>query len=151
MTSTPCLELTLPADALRLCLGDSLDRIEDRLSGWSVKRTVVANADRVYLEILGEGVELLFKDGALATVTLHLAGDAHASGIFVGRTDMLDRATLEDIGDASFVAALEARGFTPCKRSYPFATDRLNDVMRIRLETRPDRRFVLIDSGARVR
>ena len=151
MTLTPSLELTFPADTLPLCLGDSLDQIEDRVSGWTVKRTEIIDAERVYIELIGMGVEMLFKEGALASVTLHLAGDAHASGIFTGRTNLLDRATLEDPSDTSFVAVLEAQGFKPSQRSYPFATDRLNDVMRIRLEARPDRRFVLIDSGARVR
>lgn len=151
MTSMSSLELRLGTDRITLVLGEALEGVRSKLSQYRIKFLDDAEIRRSYVIVLGEGVELVFEDNLLASVFLHLRGAPEDCGHFDGTTDMIDREILEAQDTHLFEVMMEQLGFVPTKRSYPFAVDRLNDDLRIRFEQRPEKSFILIDNGARVR
>lgn len=106
---------------------------------------------RTYVRVVGEGVELLFQDEHLSTVFRYLTEGPENCGAFLGTTDALDRDVLEFGDQQKFSGMLESKGFWSPERSYPIATDRLNDHLRIRLEKREDYCLVIINDGAMLR
>lgn len=106
---------------------------------------------RTYLRLIGEGVELVFQDNRLTTVFLYLTKGPENCGIFSGSTDTLDRQVLDTADERKFSDVLEAKGFGPSKRIYPFSVDLLNDEIRIRLEKRSGECLVMVDDGSMIR
>ncbi|EBA11189.1 hypothetical protein RCCS2_10470 [Roseobacter sp. CCS2] len=106
---------------------------------------------RTYLRLIGDGVELVFQDKRLTTVFLYLTKGPENCGIFSGSTDTLDRQVLDKADEREFSDVLEAKGYEPSKRTYPFSVDWLNDVIRIRLEKRSSDCLVMIDDGSIIR
>ena len=106
---------------------------------------------RSYLRMIGRGVELSFRAGKLSSVFLYPTKGPENCGVFDGETDLLTREALSQTNANAFCDALEARGFVPPEKTYPFSVDRLNDQMRLRFEQRDGRVVVLIDDGAMIR
>ncbi len=151
MTSMSSLELRLDTDRIPLVLGEPLALVRSKFDGRDIKCAEDPEIRRAYLTVLGEGVELVFEDDRLATIFLYLSGAPEECGRFGGTTDMIGREILDAQDSQPFETTMERLGFVPTKRSYPFAIDRLNDDLRIRLEQRPEKSFILIDSGDGVR
>ena len=145
------IHITFPKGALHLHLGAPLSEVEPLLSAFHTETDIDPQLTRTHIILPGDGAELLFKDGSLATVFLFLTPTADHPAPFAGETDLLGPTFFADPQPEHFTQILDAEGFYAPPRSYPFATDRLSDTLRLRLETRPDQVMIMIDDGARIR
>ena len=151
MTSTPSLVLKLDISDVPLTLRDDIERVAGMLSGYEISREDDDEMGRSYLRLIGRGVELSFKASKLSSVFLYITEGPEDCGTFRGETDLLARDVLSSQDNNLFCDALEAQGFDPSKKEYPFSVDRLNDELRLRLEQRQGNAIVLIDDGAMIR
>lgn len=151
MTLTPSLELRFATSTLKLSLGGAIQDLDKMLAAHVVTKQEDMQMHRTYLRLIGDGVELVFQDKKLATVFLYLTDGPENCGVFSGSTDTLNRQVLDKADEREFSDVLEAKGYQPSKRTYPFSVDRLNDVLRIRLEKRSADCLVMVDDGSMIR
>ena len=151
MTSTPSLVLKFDTKDLELTLYESMESVRRRISTYEVEQEEDAEMARSYLRLIGLGAELSFGSKGLSTVFLHLSEGEGNCGVFTGATDLLDKKTIELADENMFANSLEAQGFSAPNRTYPYAIDRLNSDIRVRLEKRHGQNLIVIDDGSLIR
>lgn len=151
MTLRPSLVLKLDISDVAVTLGGHIEHITAILSNYEIIREDDDEMSRSYLRMIGRGVELSFKADKLSTVFLYVTEGPEDCGSFSGETDLLTRDVLASKDAKVFCDALEAQGFVPSKKEYPFSVDRLNKELRLRREERQGNTVVLIDDGAMIR
>lgn len=151
MTLTTNIVLKLDISNVPLSLGDDIEHVLRILSNYKVSREDDLEMGRSYLLMIERGVELTFKLNQLSSVFLYITKGPENLGLFDGETDLLKKEIIQSQDEKLFSETLESKGFRPTEKVYPFAVDRLNDSIRIRLEKREGRAIILIDNGAMVR
>lgn len=147
-------ELRFPGRTVPLFLGQTLDKAMTAFGDLKIFEIIdedPAFPDRRYFNVIDEGATLLFEDANLRLVFLFLTQTPDSSGVFRGSTDLLPKEIIDAKDGTAFAEFLEAKGFWPSKRKYPFAVDRLNEDFRIRLENPKGEIKIVIDDGAMIR
>ena len=147
-------ELRFPGRTVPLHLGQPLEQAITAFGDLQTEE--IADEDPISPErrafcVVDEGAELLFLEERLWAVFLHLTQKPGSSGVFRGSTDLLSKEIIDAKDDRAFAEVLEAKGFWPPKREYPFSVDRLNEDFRVRLENRRGEIMIVIDDGAMIR
>ena len=128
--------------------GDDMQIVEVELDP---QETVIAEAGAMNYMEEGIGFESKMGDGTTPSSGMMSALLNVGKRVLTGETDLLGPTFFADPQPEHFTQILDAEGFYAPPRSYPFATDRLSDTLRLRLETRPDQVMIMIDDGARIR
>lgn len=147
-------ELRFPGRTVPLSLGQPLEKAMAAFGDLNISEIIdddPAFPERRYFNVIDEGAMLLFEDAKLTLVFLFLTQTPDSSGVFRGSTDLLPKEIIDAKDDTAFTEFLEAKGFWPSKRKYPFAVDRLNEDFRVRLENRRGEIKIVIDDGSMIR
>lgn len=147
-------ELRFPGRTVHLYLGQPLEKAIAAFGDLNISEIIdddPAFPERLYFNVVDEGAMLLFADAKLKLVFLHLTQTPDSSGVFRGSTNLLPKEIIDAKDDTAFAEFLEANGFWPSKRKYPFAVDRLDEDFRVRLENRRGDITIVIDDGAMIR
>lgn len=145
------LVLQLPTSVLELKIGDTLQEVRAKLMGLNHQVDDDPEVGATYIELNEDGVDLVLKKGHLSSVFLFLDPVPPRTDAFEGQCSFLSDDFFSQPSETKFSRQLQAQGFSKPERRYPNAVDYINSTVRLRYETRSQKRLVLFDDGKFVR
>lgn len=145
------LIIQLGSDEIRLKPQDTLDGILEVLKNREVHIDPDPEMNRTYLELTGDGMDIVFKGDQLSSVFLFLDPIPPRTDRFQGHCNILSERFFVAPSHELFVSEMAALGLVKNNRKYPNAVDYLNEHIRVRLERRNGSSMILIDDGSFLR